>query len=109
MKSEKRMLFAFLLNAGFSLFELAGGLLTGSIAIASDAVHDMGDAAGIGFSLYLEKKANARRMSGTPTAMGGTRFWAVSSPCVFCCAAHWRSPITPCNVSSTPSPCITTA
>ncbi len=57
MKSEKRMLLAFVLNAGFSVLELAGGILTGSIAIASDAVHDMGDAAGIGFSLLLEKRS----------------------------------------------------
>ena len=35
---------AFLLNLGFSVFELLGGLYTGSVAIVSDALHDFGDA-----------------------------------------------------------------
>ena len=42
MKSEKNILIAFILNLGFSIFELIGGVLTGSVAIASDAVHDLG-------------------------------------------------------------------
>lgn len=41
----------------FSLFELVGGLLTGSIAILSDALHDFGDAASVGISYALEKKS----------------------------------------------------
>ena len=57
MKSEKRILAAFILNLAFSLIEFAGGLLTSSIAIASDALHDLGDAAGIGVSYFLEKKS----------------------------------------------------
>ena len=50
MKTEKNILIAFLLNLGFSLFELVGGLLTNSVAILSDAVHDIGDAASIGIA-----------------------------------------------------------
>ena len=57
MKSEKRILVAFILNLAFSMIEFAGGLWTGSIAIASDALHDLGDAAGIGASYFLEKKS----------------------------------------------------
>ena len=57
MKTEKNILIAFILNLGFSLFELVGGLLTGSVAIASDALHDFGDAASIGVSYYLERKS----------------------------------------------------
>lgn len=55
MKREKNILIAFLLNLGFSVFELIGGILTGSVAIASDAVHDLGDAAGIGVAYFMEK------------------------------------------------------
>ncbi len=58
IKSEKRMLWAFFLNFVFSVVELFGGILTGSVAIASDAVHDMGDAVGIGVSLFLEKTSH---------------------------------------------------
>ena len=57
MKSEKNILVAFILNLTFSLFELAGGIFTGSVAIISDAVHDMGDAMSIGIAWALEKKS----------------------------------------------------
>ncbi len=57
MKTEKNILIAFLLNFAFSIFELFGGIFTGSVAILSDAVHDIGDAASIGLSYFLEKKS----------------------------------------------------
>ena len=57
MKSEKNILVAFLLNLAFSLFELIGGFFTNSVAIMSDALHDIGDAASIGISYFLEKKS----------------------------------------------------
>lgn len=55
MKSHKKILLAFLLNAFFAIFEFAGGAFTGSIAIVSDAIHDLGDAFSIGASYVLEK------------------------------------------------------
>ncbi len=57
MKSDKNILIAFLLNLAFSVFEFFGGIFTGSVAILSDAVHDLGDAAGIGLSYFLERKS----------------------------------------------------
>lgn len=57
MKTQRNIFIAFLLNLLFSAFEVVGGLLTGSVAIVSDAVHDLGDAAGIGISWLLEKKS----------------------------------------------------
>ena len=57
MKAKKKILVAFLLNLAFSVFEFVGGMLTGSVAILSDAVHDVGDAASIGLSFFLEKKS----------------------------------------------------
>ena len=55
MKSHKKILLAFLLNAFFAIFEFVGGAFTGSIAIISDAIHDIGDAFSIGVSYALEK------------------------------------------------------
>lgn len=55
MKTDKKILLAFLLNAFFAIFEFVGGAFTGSIAIISDAIHDMGDAFSIGVSYVLEK------------------------------------------------------
>ncbi len=57
MKTEKNILIAFILNLSFSIFEFIGGIFTGSVAILSDAVHDIGDAVSIGFSYFLEKKS----------------------------------------------------
>ncbi len=57
MKTERNILIAFVLNLAFSIFEFFGGIITGSIAIISDAVHDLGDAASIGVSYFLEKKS----------------------------------------------------
>lgn len=57
MKTEKNILIAFVLNVTFSSFELVGGLFTGSIAILSDSLHDIGDALSIGISYFLEKKS----------------------------------------------------
>jgi cobalt-zinc-cadmium efflux system protein len=57
MKTEKNILIAFILNLAFSIFEFLGGIFTGSVAIVSDAIHDIGDAASIGISWFLEKKS----------------------------------------------------
>ena len=40
MKTGKKILVAFILNLAFAVFELVGGLWTGSVAILSDALHD---------------------------------------------------------------------
>ena len=60
MKTEKNILFAFILNLSFSIFELLGGIFTNSVAILSDSIHDMGDAISIGVSFFLEKKSKKK-------------------------------------------------
>ncbi len=55
MKTDKNILIAFILNLFFSIFEFAGAILTGSVAILSDAFHDLGDALSIGLSYIFEK------------------------------------------------------
>ncbi len=57
MKTEKNIFLAFVLNLAFSIFEFFGGIFTGSVAIISDAIHDIGDAMSIGISFFLEKKS----------------------------------------------------
>lgn len=81
MKIERNILIAFLLNLGFSIFEFFGGIFTGSVAILSDAVHDLGDALGIGVSWFLERKSR-RAPDGTYT-YGYARFSVLGS--VFTC------------------------
>lgn len=72
METKRNILVAFVLNLGFSVFELVGGLFTNSISIISDAIHDFGDALSIGIAFFLEKKA-ARAPDETYT-YGYTRY-----------------------------------
>lgn len=60
MKTEKNILIAFILNLSFSIFEFIGGIFTGSVAIISDAIHDIGDATSIGIAFLLEKKSKKK-------------------------------------------------
>ena len=59
---------ALLLNFTFSLVEIAGGFWTGSVAILSDAVHDLGDSLALAVAYVMErmagKRANARYSYG---------------------------------------------
>lgn len=52
---------AFWLNLVFAAIELVGGLLTGSIAILSDALHDFGDAISLSVAWAFEKKSKKQR------------------------------------------------
>lgn len=57
MKTERNIFITFILNLLFSVFEFIGGIFTGSVAIISDAIHDVCDAVSIGFSYFFEKKS----------------------------------------------------
>jgi cobalt-zinc-cadmium efflux system protein len=61
VKSEKRMLISFILNFLFTIFEFFGGIITNSVALISDSVHDLGDSISIGVAIYLEKKSKQKR------------------------------------------------
>lgn len=56
-QSSKNLKIAFFLNLGFTIFEFIGGLYVNSIAIVSDAVHDLGDSLSLGTSWYLQHKS----------------------------------------------------
>ena len=53
-RSLSTLQLAFFLNAGFTLVEIVGGFLTGSVAILADAVHDLGDSLALGLAWWLE-------------------------------------------------------
>ena len=46
--------FAFFLNLGFTVTEIVGGVLTNSMAIVADAVHDLGDSLSLGLAWFLD-------------------------------------------------------
>ncbi|MFO7814746.1 MAG: cation diffusion facilitator family transporter [Halanaerobiales bacterium] len=53
-ESYQNIKIAFFLNLLFTIIEIIGGLWTNSVAILSDAVHDLGDSISLGLSWFLE-------------------------------------------------------
>ena len=68
---EKRVRFAALLNAAFTVLELIGGLWTNSLAILSDALHDFGDSVALLVSWLFER--GARRQPDASRTFGYQR------------------------------------
>lgn len=52
---------AFFLNFFFTIIEFIGGFLTNSIAIMSDALHDLGDSFSLGLAWFLQKYSKKKR------------------------------------------------
>ena len=63
---------AFFLNVGFTILEFFGGLYVNSVAIISDALHDLGDSLSLGLSWYLDYKS--KQGSNRSFTFGYTRF-----------------------------------
>jgi len=62
--SQKQLLSAFVLNSVFVVIELIGGVLTNSVAIISDALHDLGDSFALGAAWYFERLSGKGRTAG---------------------------------------------
>lgn len=66
--NEKRVLIAFGLTAGFMLAEVAGGLISGSLALLADAAHMLTDAASLALAWFAfriaRRPADPRRSYG---------------------------------------------
>ncbi|MEP3389323.1 MAG: cation diffusion facilitator family transporter [Reichenbachiella sp.] len=67
---------AFFLNLGFTIIEFIGGFYVNSVAIISDAIHDLGDCLSLGISWYFQKISHKGR---TPTFSYGYKRFSVLS------------------------------
>lgn len=56
-RESERIGFAFWLNFTFTIIEIVGGVLTNSVAILSNAIHDFGDTLAIGFGWLASRLA----------------------------------------------------
>lgn len=63
---------AFFLNLGFTVLEIFGGLWINSMAILSDALHDLGDSLSLGLAWYFERLS--RKGSDEHFSYGYKRF-----------------------------------
>lgn len=70
--AEKNITVAFFLNLSFTIIELIGGLLTNSVAIMSDALHDFGDSISLGMAWHFEKLS--KRSPNAKYSYGYKRF-----------------------------------
>lgn len=70
--SSKNLKIAFFLNLGFTILEFFGGLYTNSVAILSDAIHDLGDSLSLGTAWFLSEKS--KQKSNSKFSFGYTRF-----------------------------------
>lgn len=71
-KAGKNLKIAFLLNVGFTILELFGGFYVNSVAIISDAVHDLGDSLSLGTAWFLDKKS--KQEANSKFSFGYARF-----------------------------------
>lgn len=60
MKSEKRMFVSFIMNLFFTIIEFVGGIITNSVALLSDSIHDLGDSISMGIAIFLERKSKKK-------------------------------------------------
>ncbi|MDX1683908.1 MAG: cation diffusion facilitator family transporter [Saprospiraceae bacterium] len=60
-RSTKNIGTAFFLNLVFTLIEIVGGLWTNSLAILSDAIHDLGDCISLGMAWIMERISGKER------------------------------------------------
>ena len=59
--AEGNIKVAFFLNLAFTVIEIFGGFYTNSIAIMSDAVHDLGDSISLGLAWYFQNLSKKGR------------------------------------------------
>jgi len=71
-EATKNIQTAFFLNLFFTVVEIVGGFLTNSVAILSNAIHDLGDCLSLGLALYFQKLA--KKGSDTSYSYGYKRF-----------------------------------
>lgn len=58
---ESNIALVFFINLAFTIVELIGGILTNSMAVISNAIHDSSDAMALGISWYFERVAIRKR------------------------------------------------
>jgi cobalt-zinc-cadmium efflux system protein len=74
--AERRIGFAFFLNLGFTVIEAVGGVWTNSMAVLSDALHDLGDCVALALGWHFQRVS---RKSGDEVYTFGYRRFSLLS------------------------------
>jgi cobalt-zinc-cadmium efflux system protein len=75
--AERRIGFAFFLNLAFTLIEAAGGVWTNSMAVLSDALHDLGDCIALALGWHFQRVS--KRSGDEVYTFGYRRFSLLSA------------------------------
>ncbi|HQK83661.1 MAG TPA: cation diffusion facilitator family transporter [Atribacter sp.] len=62
-KSENKLILTIILNLTISIFEIIGGLISGSLSLISDALHNLSDSASMFISLFSLRVTNREKSS----------------------------------------------
>ena len=54
-ENSRGLIFAVFINLSLTLFQFIGGILSGSLSLLADAVHNFSDAASLGIALFARK------------------------------------------------------
>ena len=76
-KAPENIKIAFFLNLVFSIIEVIGGILTNSISIISDSLHNLGDSITIGINYVFDKKS--KKLPNDEYSYGYMRYTLVGS------------------------------
>ena len=74
-EKENSIRTAFFLNVAFTVLEFIGGMISGSIAILADSLHDFADSISLGAGWYLKINQKKAAQINTPTAMPAFHYW----------------------------------
>lgn len=74
---ERALLYSILLNGFIAVVEFVGGLVSGSLALISDAMHNFSDFAALVFSLAADRmtrwNSNTKDLTGTSDSKSSRR------------------------------------
>lgn len=72
--ATRNIVIVFILNLGFAIIEFIYGTIFNSMAILSDAVHDLGDSISIGFALIFQLISQKKAKANSEYTFGYSRF-----------------------------------
>ena len=72
--SGGRFLAVTILNVAITIVEIIGGLLSGSLALLSDAFHNLGDSLSIVLGYFAQSIAGRPETTCAPMVTGGRKF-----------------------------------
>ncbi|MFH1994767.1 MAG: cation transporter [Nitrospinota bacterium] len=72
---EQKLLLSIALNFAITAIQVVGGLVTGSLSLIGDAMHNLADTFSLVMSYFAIKVSGKKRRRGRPLVMNEWRYW----------------------------------